>query len=78
MTNEQREKIHDELRKMLAAHKSARWLLEDVMAAMLGAMDGEPLDAGTIRDGMDQYAHAVEAVRYDALWAFNELQKVSP
>ena len=77
MTPEQREKIHDELRTMLAAHKSARWLLEDVMAAMLKAMDGEPLDAGKIRETMDQYAHAVEAVRYDALWAFNEIQKVT-
>ena len=77
MTPEQRERIHDELRTMLAGHKSARWLLEDVMAAMLKAMDGEPLDAAKIRESMDQYAHAVEAVRYEALWAFNELQKVT-
>ena len=78
MTPEQRERIHDELRTMLAGHKSARWLLEDVMAAMLKAMDGEPLDAAKIRQSMDQYAQAVEAVRYEALWAFNEIQKVQP
>ena len=77
MTPEQREKIHDELRTMLAVHKSARWLLEDVVKAIQQAIDGEPLDAAKIRESMDQYAHAVEAVRYEALWAFNEIQKVT-
>ena len=77
MTPEQREKIHDELRTMRAAHNAARWLLEDIVKAIQQAIDGEPLDAAKIRESMDQYAHAVEAVRYEALSAFNEIQKVT-
>ena len=76
MTPEQREAIHEELRTMRAAHNAARWLLEDVVKAIQHAIDGEPLDDAKIRESMDQYAHATEAVRYEAMAAFNMAQKV--
>ncbi len=77
MTPEQREAIHEELRKMRAGHYAARWLLEDVVKLIQQAIDGEPLDDAKIRESMHQYAHATEAVRYEALSAFNMAQKVT-
>ena len=75
MTPEQREAIHEELRTMRAAHYAARWLLEDVVKAIQHAFNGEPLDAAKIRESMDRYAHAIEAVRYKAMEAVNLTQK---
>ena len=77
MTPEQREAIHDELRTMRAAHNAARWLLEDVVKLIQQAIDGQPLDDAKIRECMDQYAHAIEAVRHKAMEAFNLTQKVT-
>ena len=76
MTPEQFEAIHEQLRKMRAAHYSAQWLLEEVVKAIQHAIDGEPLDDAKIRKIMDQYAHAIQTARHEAMAAFNMAQKV--